>query len=179
MATHIRCIFWGLLLVILDFNINQFDLLPDFIGYILVAVGSHGLVVASRHFIVARNSCWALVVLSLVELLMQGDVGILLEIIHLAANCIMMWFLLGGFMGIAITYNRQGLAEKASHRRIAYVVLMCTASLLGLIAYEVRDIAALVAIAIVVAMLVILVMILHLIHQVKRVTLEDSNIHPQ
>lgn len=175
MTASIGYIFWGLLVVILDFNINQFDILPDFIGYILIAVGSNGLVSASRHFATARNSCWALMALSLIELIIKGDIEAVLGIIHLALNCTMMWFLLGGFMGIAVSYNRQDLAEKASNRRIVYVSLMCIASLLGFIAHEVRDIAALAVVVIVVAMLVLVVMILHLIHQVKSVLVENSN----
>ena len=42
-ATRFGQVFWGLLLVILDVTINRFDILPDFIGYILVAVGLGGL----------------------------------------------------------------------------------------------------------------------------------------
>jgi hypothetical protein len=40
MSTSFGYIFWGLILVILDFKINGFDLLPDVIGYVLVGIGS-------------------------------------------------------------------------------------------------------------------------------------------
>ena len=180
MTTYISYIFWGLLIVILDFTINQFDLLPDFIGYILVSIGSNGLIVASGRFTIARNSCWALVALSLIELIVERELGVILGIIHMIVNCTMMWFLLGGFMDIAISYNRQDLAEKASTRRTVYVILMCVASLLGFIAHETRDAAVLIVIVIVVAMLILVVMILHLIYQVKSITINNSknNSHP-
>src|SRR5215468_10329476 len=59
-------IFWGLLLVILDFNIDHVDILPDFIGYILMAVGCGGLVTVSRRFARARVLCWILAVLAVI-----------------------------------------------------------------------------------------------------------------
>jgi hypothetical protein len=33
-AARFGQVFWGLLLVILDVNINHFDVLPDFVGYV-------------------------------------------------------------------------------------------------------------------------------------------------
>ncbi len=169
MTTSISFIFWGLLLVILDFNVNQFDLLPDFIGYILVAVGAGGLISISGQFTTARNSCWALVALSIIGMVVRGPLGLFLGIIHLIVNCIMMWFLLGGFMDLSISYKRPDLAVKASNRRTIYVVLMCIATLISFLAQGSRDMAALLVVAVVVAMLVLVIMILHLIHQIKTV----------
>ena len=37
-------IFWGYIFSLVDFNINSFDLLPDFIGYLLIFIGVHNLV---------------------------------------------------------------------------------------------------------------------------------------
>jgi hypothetical protein len=175
MIKHIGYIFWGLLLVILDFRLNQFDVLPDFVGYILVALGCGGLVTASSKFTIARNSCWALLVLSLVELIVTGDLRAILAIIQLAVNCTMMWFLLGGFMDLSLSIGRPDLAGKAGNRRMVYVALTCVASLLGFVAQQTRDISTMAIIVIVVAMVVLVVMILHLIHQIKSVLIENSN----
>ncbi|RKP53018.1 hypothetical protein D7Z26_14855 [Cohnella endophytica] len=51
---------WGLALELLDFRINNFDLLPDVLGYLLVAIGLSRLKEGRRYFGVAR---WAAVVL--------------------------------------------------------------------------------------------------------------------
>ncbi len=32
-------IFWGLIFVLLDFNVGRFDIIPDFVGYVLIALG--------------------------------------------------------------------------------------------------------------------------------------------
>jgi hypothetical protein len=50
MIKYINYIFWGLFFVILDLNINRFDILPDFIGYILAAIGAGGLINSSNQF---------------------------------------------------------------------------------------------------------------------------------
>ena len=47
-------IFWGYILTLLDFNINRFDILPDFIGYALIFAGVHKLSALSKHFSKAR-----------------------------------------------------------------------------------------------------------------------------
>lgn len=38
-ASSINKLFWGLLLVLLDVKINQLDILPDIIGYLIVVSG--------------------------------------------------------------------------------------------------------------------------------------------
>jgi heme/copper-type cytochrome/quinol oxidase subunit 4 len=175
MVASIGFIFWGLLVVILDININQFDLLPDFIGYILAAIGTGGLIGASEQFATARKLCWALVVLSLACIVVRGDLGVVLGVIHLIINCTMMWFLLGGFMDLSLSNNRPDLAQKASNRRTVYIVLMCAATLIWFLAQASRDLAALAVVVIVVAGLVLVIMILHLIYQVKIVVGKNSN----
>jgi hypothetical protein len=55
MATHFTQLFWGLLLVILDFfMINGFDLLADGVGYLIVAAGCRGLSSLSSRFETAQ-----------------------------------------------------------------------------------------------------------------------------
>ena len=177
MVKHISYIFWGLLVVILDFKINQIDILPDFVGYIFVSIGAGGLVGASKQFSPAQKSCWALLILALLELFVRGDWATILGMIHLAVHCIMIWFLLGGFMDLANLYGRPDLAEKASHRRTVYIALMCVATVISLLAPGNLDAdgIVIVVIAVVVTGLVLVVMILHLIHQVRFVIRQNSN----
>jgi hypothetical protein len=175
MATYIGYVFWGLLLVILDVTLNQFDVLPDFIGYILVAIGAGRLVATSSRFGVARDLSWALMAISIVSLFVRGDLATIIYFIGLVANCTMMWFLLGGFAGIAAAHHRQDLAEKAAQRRVIYVVLMVVAAFVNLVGHEIRDFAALAVVVVVVAMLVLTVMILHLIHQLKTLVAQTPN----
>ena len=38
-------IFWGLIFVLLDFNVGRFDIIPDFVGYVFIALVIVGIVI--------------------------------------------------------------------------------------------------------------------------------------
>jgi hypothetical protein len=167
MFTSFGQIFWGLLLVILDVRISRIDILPDFIGYILVAVGCAGLSGASRHFSVASVLSWVLAVLSLVAYALRGSTATGFGFLCLAFDSAMMWFLLGGVMELAAARERLDLSTRAANRRIAYVALMCLAALAGFVAQSSRDAAVIMAVVLVICTLPLLFLILHLIHRAK------------
>lgn len=62
-------IFWGYIFSLVDFNINSFDLLPDFIGYLLIFIGVHNLSVISKYFNKARIFAVIMTVLTFSDLL--------------------------------------------------------------------------------------------------------------
>ncbi len=166
-ATSLGRVFWGLLLVILDIRLNHLDLLPDFIGYILVAVGLGGLTGLSDRFEAARTCAWVLVPISVAALVPWGELGLILGLIPLGLNCAMMWFLLGGIMDYTAAQGRPDLAERASNRRVAYVFLMCFVTFLALIARGVRAPVVLLGTMTIICLVALLVMILHLIYRVR------------
>lgn len=53
MRSSFGYIFWGLLIVMVDININGFDILPDVLGHILVATGTARLAPLSSQFVTA------------------------------------------------------------------------------------------------------------------------------
>jgi hypothetical protein len=161
-------IFWGLLLVILDININHIDILPDFIGYILVAMGCRGLATISRGFVNAATLSWILAVFALTDYVpMDHDVSAVLSLVHLALDCTMMWFLLGGVMEFAAARHRMDLSLQAAHRRIAYIALTCAATFIAHLAGRADYGALTVGISILVCILILLFLILRLICQVR------------
>ncbi|MEZ6035665.1 MAG: hypothetical protein R3C17_21415 [Planctomycetaceae bacterium] len=166
MATHFSRLFWGLVLVILGFSINGFDLLADGVGYLIVAASCRGLAPLSTKFATARTLCFVLGVLWLLGFAVHGDLAILYGLVTMAVNCAMIWQLLGGIGEFAISRQRQDLADRASNRRVAYVATMVGTSLLAF-AMQGSSNAGSLAIILVVAMLVLIVMILHLIHRVR------------
>lgn len=166
MATHFSQLFWGLLLVILDFSINDFDLLADGIGYLIVAAGCRGLSSLSSRFEAARVLCFVLAALWLVGFAVRGDIVVAYGLVTLVVNCAMIWQLLGGIGEFALSRQAPHLAARAANRRVAYVAIMAGTSVLALAMQGSRNAGAL-AIILVLAMLVLLVMILHLIHRVK------------
>lgn len=166
MATYFSQLFWGLLVVILDFSINKFDLLADGVGYLIVAAGCRGLSPLSTNFVTARTLCFVLCVLWILGFAIHGDLAILYGLVTMAVNCAMIWQLLGGIGEIAISRRRQDLAQRASNRRVAYVAIMACTSLIGFVMQGSRNAGPL-AIVLVIASLILIVMILHLIHRVK------------
>lgn len=164
-ARRFNQIFWGLILVILDLNINNFDLLPDFVGYILVAVGTGGLKAISQKFGIASTLSWVMTCLSLLGLFVSGDHTVALTVIYLAVDCVMIWNLLGGVIAFSEKHNRKDLALRASKRRLAYVVLMVLVTIIGYAAADTGSVA--VAVLLVLTLLVVLIMIIHLLRRVR------------
>ena len=159
-------IFWGLILVVLDFRINGFDLIPDFVGYALVGVGAAGLSQLSAQFITAGALSSLLAVCDIVGMVTPTEsafFGILVTII----NCAMIWNLLGGVIVHATDRGRPDLAERAANRRIWYVGIMAVATALGLSGKVLGSAVAIVVVPLVVAGIVVMIMILHLIHRVR------------
>jgi hypothetical protein len=167
MFTRFGQIFWGLLFAILDLNINGFDLLPDFVGYFLIAAGCSGLASESKHFSTAQTWSLTLAILALVSFVIPNDLDTLFGFLRLAVDCAMMWFLLGGVMEFTTARERLDLSERASHRRVAYVVLMCMASLAGVVVRGSRDAGTVMIMLTMICVLPLLILILHLIHRVK------------
>lgn len=61
-------IFWGFILIFLDFNINNFDILPDFLGFIIILVGISKLASLSIYFVKAKLFAVISLILSIVNL---------------------------------------------------------------------------------------------------------------
>lgn len=167
MFSRFGLIFWGLLLVLLDFKINGFDILPDLIGYILVAIGCAGLSEVSRRFSTASHLSWTMLALTLIAYALRDGGGIGFGFLHVAVDCAMMWFLLGGVMELAASRQRMDLSERASNRRVAYVVVMSLASLTGFVAQGSSAASAILSVGLMVCIFALLFLILHLIHRVK------------
>ena len=166
MKGHFSQLFWGLLLVILDFSINGFDLLPDGIGYLIVAAGCGGLSTLSQRFSTARTLCFVLAILWLVGFAIPRDIAALYGLATTLVNCAFIWQLVGGIAEFALDRQRPDLAERAHNRRLAYVVIMIASSLIAIVMSGSRDAGPLIVV-LVVSMLVLMVMILHLIHRAK------------
>ena len=63
-------IFFGWLLVFLNFTINGFDILPDFIGYLLIFAGVNKLAEKSPYFGEARIFALVMCMVSFSDLLL-------------------------------------------------------------------------------------------------------------
>lgn len=160
-------IFWGLLLVILDLKVNQLDLLPDFLGFILIAFGARRLAPFSPQFRTAHVLSWVLCGLSLIGIFLRGNAGSLYSMVVTGLDCWMMWCLLGGMMDYSTAQGRPDLAEMARRRRLAYVIILAGLFLTAWVVRVDRGLASAWAVGFLVALVVLMVLILHLLHRIK------------
>jgi hypothetical protein len=161
-------IFWGLFLVIVDLKINHIDILPDFVGYIFIALGCGGLTEVSRKFATAQTASWILAALAVLKYVpMDRDITAVLSFVRLVADCAMMWFLLGGVMELAAHNERLDLFNRAASCRSSYVFLICLTTIVEYAPWP-GELKSSIGIAALVFMLVILFLILHLFHRITR-----------
>ncbi|HEY1172555.1 MAG TPA: hypothetical protein VGH19_14390 [Verrucomicrobiae bacterium] len=171
MANSFGLVFWGLVLIGIDVRVG-FDLLPDFIGYILVAIGCSRLGAASRRFPFTSNLAWIMVGLSLISIVMPGGVlSRLLYLVSALVDCGMMWQLLAGIIELTEVKGRSDLAKDADRWRTAYMVIAVIGAVFVLLAVG-SFLNALLSLA----YLVVVVLIVYLIHRVKLEVVEKVSI---
>lgn len=99
---------WGLVLVLIDFRIQYFDIFPDILGYLFINIGLAGIRVPLRHFTIARVAAGILMLGALTQffgvsesimlmnsnfetpgipLLLQSSIFILVELVMLYGIC--------------------------------------------------------------------------------------------
>ena len=166
MKSSFAFIFWGLLLAFLDFSINGFDVLPDALGFGLVAIGAAGLSRHSPHFRLASSLCWFLVVAWFVGLFVSGDVAWSFSVLVTTVNLAMHWTLLGGVIDVATDQSRLDLAQQAASRRLAYVIILGAGMLIGFVANGSQSL--LLVLIFVVPAIVVSVMVMYVIYRAGR-----------
>ena len=160
-------LFWGLVIVAIDFHLGRFDVLPDFAGYVLVSLGAAGLVGWSKHFQSARLLSWILVPVSASLMMFHGGLLKLTWILNVALDGALMWFLLGGVMAFGEGRSRPEWVSRASICRRTYLGLLCAGLVISWIAPVVPTVAKVLGSITFVAMLCLMAAILYLLHQVK------------
>ena len=166
-TTLVAQIFWGLMIVAIDVHLGRFDVLPDFAGYVLVALGAAGLVGWSRQFQTSRLLSWILVPISAALMVFPGGLLKLTWILNVTLDGALMWFLLGGVIAFAQSRSRHEWVSRASICRRAYLGLAGAGLLISWIAPAFPTVARVLGSVTFVAMLFLMAVILYLLHQVK------------
>ena len=165
--SRLSYIFWGLLLTILDIEINQFDILPDVIGYGCVFLGASGLMLQSRHFLTAKNTAFILIVLSIVSYVVPVDFSRIYGFVYLTVDVAMIWFLLSGLMDVAKRESNRWMFQRASNLRVAYLLVMCLVASSRAVWGISRDLGPPYMVFLIISTLVLLLLILSFIHRSK------------
>ena len=167
LSSRFRYIFWGLLVAILDIEVNRFDVLPDVVGYGLVMIGASGLLALSRYFLLTKNLAFILLIIAALNYALDARVSEIYGLIYLVLDVLLLWNLLSGVMKFSEQCQREDLKIRADHLRYGYAVLMSLIGARGLILHQLPEGIAIITIIFVISILVMLVLILNLIHKVK------------
>ncbi|WP_167577907.1 hypothetical protein [Ammoniphilus sp. YIM 78166] len=129
MADAFQRIFIGLLLVLLDFRLQYVDILPDFIGYILVFRALGTLAGQHSYFLKARPFTLTLIFLSLTSLVVTPGMNLLedppssqdlgwslLGQVLIVLDLFMLYWLCKGIGELAMQRELKQLQEKAEYR---------------------------------------------------------------
>ncbi len=126
-------VFWGFVLVVFDFRVCGWNLLPDFVGFVLIAVGLGDLEGVHRNFGKAQGWALALVVLALPDVVELGVpvqpgnptilVNVLWPLVLLmnGGRVIMTWFILKGVVDLAQKAGLLFFAQETSNILSFYV----------------------------------------------------------
>lgn len=173
-------VFWGLLLVFLDFRFNGFDILPDIVGFVIVFFGLAALSAHNHHFQTAKTVCIPLIILSLFEIF-QAQLqfpaasasmtawGLLLAII---STCLNLYFIYHLCCGIAVLASESGQLQLQEHarRRWQYYLWFSVAMLfVTLLAMGSPAFILILFVPVFIAGLVVFILILLLVRQADQV----------
>lgn len=117
-------IFWGLLFLLINFDVQGYDILPDFIGYILFVIGFTQLRDYNHRFSTARIISIILLILSFLnEYVFSVTVtGVfiyiltLLGVIYKILELVLIYHLCKGISEVALSRDENQLAETAMLR---------------------------------------------------------------
>jgi hypothetical protein len=134
-------IVWGLLFVLVDLKIEVVDVLPDMLGYLLIASGLWRLQALNGYFRAGHLSAWLLLIWSVLSLFWFPEVGtggvpmqsVKELLVQLPSICLHMGLMFGICRGIQA--NSAGAESGLDHKARFRGHLFMAAQLLWLIAY--------------------------------------------
>ncbi len=115
MARGFTLIFWGLILIFIEFRIDRFEIAPDFIGYALIALGGHSLWQYTHEFRIVRNLAAPLILISLPAFGQPVPLPQVLMIPHAVLTFLLVWFLL---KAVIVFCEERGRTDFADHTRL-------------------------------------------------------------
>lgn len=123
MVAGFKLLMIGLVFVLADLRIRGINLLPDVIGYALLAFGAHILVPFAGRFERPRTFGWILVALALLLYVLPPAGAAVLEVIVVVLTIALIWTLFGGVMQFAGDRDRPDLERHAAIYRRIYIGL--------------------------------------------------------
>lgn len=133
----------GLIMTFFDFSINGINLIPDLVGFILIAIGLSLHTTWDSSFGTARIMAFVLVFLAIPDLfdftipITPGPIQIFLtalwplNIARTIVFILMNWFLFRGISAVAISQGNEGLASSAMSCVWLVIIVSSTSAILS------------------------------------------------
>ncbi|WP_339321251.1 hypothetical protein [Paenibacillus sp. FSL W8-0194] len=167
-------LFWGFLFLI-DIRINQFDILPDVIGYVLFFLGFVKLERRSSHFRSAKTVSVALIILSVVTLILELSPPtswlfmFLYHAVVFILNLYMVFHICYGIGDMAGRKGHRAFQNKAVQRWRWFLAVIAATFVVMLIAPLVPGLAIVLALALMIASVCIHVLMMLLMQEAEHV----------
>lgn len=161
-------VFWGVLLLALDFKFGSLDFVPNFVGalgYAAVAIGTGGLATMTGNFVVACSLGWILFFAILGRPYVSIDAQTPYSGLMAALDCAMMWTTLSGTRDIAVGRGKGQLFDRIAPLQWAYIAVVAFAWVVAQVWPLSVNAARLLAVLILCAAVAVMVMILRLLHR--------------
>ena len=121
MEKYYKRIFWGYLLVILDINLSingiNIDILPDFIGYIMIGKGLYNLSRIEGIFKKGVNASYILSAVEILKIFVVRNVGTASAFIFMIIESTLWLFVIysicKGVENEGIKYNKEHISDRA------------------------------------------------------------------
>lgn len=161
-------IFWGLLFFF-DIRINNFDILPDIIGFILIIVGLNKLKELNENFKKSYNIAIPLMIMSILYFIPIRPSGftILISIVGLILRILLIYNICLGISELANMSENKLLSEKAMKRYNAYLIIQIIAIIAMIIALVAPILMLFMFIPLFIALLVIFIQLMGLMKQAE------------
>lgn len=129
---------WGLLIILLDFRIQGFDILPDVIGFVLLIAGLHRLKTDNEYFRIGYVGAWVLAGAACMQFLMmlgqpaaQGlaqpagmdPMNVGLQIVSIICQLVLVYGICKGIEARALRLKQTALQQSARVRLAFYITV--------------------------------------------------------
>ena len=118
-------IFWGLLFVVLDINLSNIDVIPDFLGYILIYTALNSLEQFHPQFRNAKRFASVMVIVSSAQMLHIDPLSIS-SLLGTALDALMIWHTCTAIADMALARGNLSLSEASTERRNLYSTIALT-----------------------------------------------------
>lgn len=176
-------IFWGFIFLF-DFRFNGVDIIPDFIGFILIYFGLQKLVEKNNNFELAKNLAFPLIFISVFDIyqiqkpenniITMSGIGLIIGVVFTILNLIMVYRICLGISEIANERSENELATKSMNRWTLYLINQIIIWFMSLTSFVFKNSLAILVLPVIIFSFVVYILMLMLFKEAGD-TLENYN----